>query len=115
MKAAFADVAEKAAAANVSGKTVYFEISPLPYGIWSAGQGTFMDELATLCGVTNVFHDQRAGFGSERRTGDCREPGLHLTNDDYMVNDMDGVTGNLLPRGLGRRDGGEGRPCGAGR
>mgnify|MGYP000455680724 CR=1 FL=1 len=46
MKAAFADVAEKAAAANVSGKTVYFEISPLPYGIWSAGQGTFMDELA---------------------------------------------------------------------
>ena len=33
MKAAFADVAEKAAAANVSGKTVYFEISPLPYGI----------------------------------------------------------------------------------
>ena len=30
MKAAFADVAEKAAAANVSGKTVYFEISPLP-------------------------------------------------------------------------------------
>ena len=54
MQAAFADVA---AAAQDSGKTVYFEISPLQWGLWTAGKGTFMDELATLCGLTNVFAD----------------------------------------------------------
>ena len=115
MKAAFADVAEKAAAANVSGKTVYFEISPLPYGIWSAGQGTFMDELATLCGVTNVLPRPAALVRRERRTGDCREPGLHHHDDELHGQRHGRRDGNLLPRGLGRRDGGEGRPCGAGR
>ena len=92
MKAAFADVAEKAAAANVSGKTVYFEISPLPYGIWSAGQGTFMDELATLCGVTNVFHDQQGWFGASEEQVIAANPDYIITTSNYMVNDMDGVT-----------------------
>ena len=92
MKAAFADVAEKAAAANVSGKTVYFEISPLPYGIWSAGQGTFMDELATLCGVTNVFHDQQRWFGASEEQVIAANPDYIITTTNYMVNNMDGVT-----------------------
>lgn len=38
-------------------KTVYFEVSPLQYGLWTAGSGTFMDELATLLGVKNAFAD----------------------------------------------------------
>ena len=103
MKAAFADVAEKAAAANVSGKTVYFEISPLPYGICDP-----------------VRRDERvprpaALVRRERRTGDCREPGLHHHDDELHGQRHGRRDGNLLPRGLGRRDGGEGRPCGAGR
>ncbi|MBR1710272.1 MAG: ABC transporter substrate-binding protein [Clostridia bacterium] len=40
-----------------TGKTVYFEVSPLQYGLWAAGKGTFMDELATMCGLTNAFAD----------------------------------------------------------
>ena len=40
-----------------SGKTVYFEVSPLQWGLWTAGGGTFMDELAELAGLTNVFGD----------------------------------------------------------
>lgn len=39
------------------GKTVYFEVSPLQYGLWTAGKGTFMDELAEYCGLTNAFSD----------------------------------------------------------
>lgn len=54
MKAAFADIA---ASAENTGKTVYFEISPLQWGLWTAGKGTFMDELATMCGLTNAFAD----------------------------------------------------------
>ena len=52
MQDTFADV--KAKAEN-SGKTVYFEVSPLQWGLWAAGKGTFMDELAEICGLTNAF------------------------------------------------------------
>lgn len=92
MQAAFAEVGEKAAAANVAGKTVYFEISPLPYGIWSAGQGTFMDELATLCGVTNVFHDQNGWFSASEEQVIAANPDYIITTTNYEVNGMDGVT-----------------------
>ena len=54
MEAAFAAIAEKS---QDTGKTVYFEVSPLQWGLWAAGKGTFMDELATLCGLTNAFAD----------------------------------------------------------
>ena len=43
-------------------KTVYFEVSPLQYGLWTAGTGTFMDELANLLGVKNAFADVK-GWG----------------------------------------------------
>ena len=54
MQATFDEIAAKAAA---SGKTVYFEVSPLEWGLWTAGANTFMDELATICGLTNAFAD----------------------------------------------------------
>lgn len=54
MHSAFADIAAKS---ENTGKTVYFEVSPLQWGLWTAGKGTFMDELATLCGLTNAFAD----------------------------------------------------------
>ena len=38
-------------------KTVYFEVSPLEYGLWTAGKGTFMDELAQMIGLKNAFED----------------------------------------------------------
>ncbi|MGI5971511.1 MAG: ABC transporter substrate-binding protein [Oscillospiraceae bacterium] len=38
-------------------KTVYFEVSPLEWGLWTAGRGTFMDEIASLLGVQNAFSD----------------------------------------------------------
>ena len=54
MQAAFADIAARC---GQTGKTVYFEVSPLQYGLWTAGSGTFMDELAAMCGLTNAFAD----------------------------------------------------------
>ena len=54
MQATFDDIAAKS---ESTGKTVYFEISPLQWGLWTAGKGTFMDELATMCGLTNAFAD----------------------------------------------------------
>ena len=54
MQDTFADIQSKA---RDEGKTVYFEVSPLQYGLWTAGKGTFMDELATICGLKNAFDD----------------------------------------------------------
>ncbi len=54
MQTAFADIEARSEA---TGKTVYFEVSPLQWGLWTAGKGTFMDELAAMCGLENAFAD----------------------------------------------------------
>ena len=54
MQATFDEIAAKS---EKSGKTVYFEVSPLQWGLWTAGSSTFMDELAALCGASNAFSD----------------------------------------------------------
>ena len=53
MQAGFADLA----ANPVEGGTVYFEVSPLEYGLWTAGSGTFYNEIADMIGLENVFAD----------------------------------------------------------
>lgn len=55
MKSAFGEMEANKEAGE--GKTVYFEISPLEYGLWTAGPGTFMDEIANMMGLTNIFSD----------------------------------------------------------
>lgn len=55
MKNTFADLEEKASAD--SKQTIYFEVSPLEFGLWTAGSGTFMNEIATMLGLTNTFED----------------------------------------------------------
>ena len=55
MKADLARLSEDAD--RFAGKTVYFEVSPLQYGLWTAGKGTFMNEAAELLGLTNCFGD----------------------------------------------------------
>jgi len=57
MKATFADLISKAAAAGGEQKTIYFEVSPLEFGLWTTGQGTFMNEVAELLGIRNIFDD----------------------------------------------------------
>ena len=54
MQAAFDDIAAKS---EKTEKTIYFEVMPLEWGLWSAGTGTFMHELAELCGMRNAFAD----------------------------------------------------------
>ena len=55
MKAVFAKVRQDASGV---GKTIYFEVSSLAWGDpWTAGKGTFMDELAEMLGLTNIFAD----------------------------------------------------------
>ena len=38
-------------------KTIYFEVSPLQWGLYTAGTGTFMNEIAEMMGLKNCFGD----------------------------------------------------------
>ena len=54
MKAAFAEIEKN----KLDGtKTIYFEVSPLEWGLWTAGSGTFMNEIAEMVGLKNCFAD----------------------------------------------------------
>jgi iron complex transport system substrate-binding protein len=85
MQAKFADVKAKAAANAdaAAGKTIYYEVSPLRYGLWAAGKGTFMDEIGQMLGLTDIFEDVN-GWGQ------VSEEEVIARNPDYIVtNAMD--------------------------
>ena len=56
MKSGFQAVADKVADSQGEA-SIYFEVSPLEYGLWTSGKSTFMDEISTMLGLTNVFAD----------------------------------------------------------
>lgn len=77
MEAEFAALAAQAPAAGEA-KTVYFEVSPLEYGLWTAGGGTFMDEIAGLLGLQNAFADVEGW-------AEISEEQVLQRNPDYIV------------------------------
>lgn len=80
MKDTFSALSAEAAEKNADGtaKTVYFEISPLQYGLWTAGSGTFMNEVAEMLGLTNCFADVDGW-------GEISEEQVIARNPDYIV------------------------------
>lgn len=79
MRGAFDTLEKRAAEAGGDGtKTVYFEISPLEYGLWTAGNGTFMNEIATRLKLKNVFADIE-GWSA------ISEEQVLARNPDYIV------------------------------
>ena len=76
MQRTFLEIAE--AASGDGTKTVYFEVSPLQYGLWTAGSGTFMDEIANMLGLINCFADV-TGWG------EISEEQVLARDPDYIV------------------------------
>jgi len=76
MKAEFKAIKEKSA--KKSEKTIYFEVSPLEYGLWTTGQNTFMQELADIVGVKNIFDDVEGW-------AEISEEQVLERNPDYIV------------------------------
>ena len=81
MQDAFTAVAP---ASKDTGKTVYFEVSPLQWGLWVAGKGTFMDELAGLCGLTNAFADVEGWAAISEEQVLARDPDYIVTTTMYF-------------------------------
>ena len=76
MKSAFAEMAAKSTGDGT--QTVYFEVSPLQYGLWTAGSDTFMDEIAAMLGLKNCFSDV-SGWG------EISEEQVLERNPDFIV------------------------------
>ena len=76
MKDTFTALKDKAA--DQEGGTIYFEVSPLEYGLWAAGAGTFMNEIAEMTGLTNIFEDVD-------QWGEVSEEQVIERNPDYIV------------------------------
>lgn len=54
MKSTFAEY-EKMADEKGEAKTIYYEISPLEYGLWTAGNKTFFNEIGQMLNLENIF------------------------------------------------------------
>lgn len=76
-------VAEKAKEKS-QGATVYFETSPLEWGLWTAGKGTFMDEIAGILGVKNAFGDLEGWQAISPEQAIARDPDYIVTTTMYM-------------------------------
>ena len=76
MQATFAAISANAMGDGT--ETVYFEVSPLAYGLWTAGAGTFMNEIAEMLGLKNAFADV-SGWG------EISEEQVIERNPDYIV------------------------------
>lgn len=80
IQATFDDIRAKS---ENTGKTVYFEVSPLEWGLWAAGKNTFMDELAAICGLTNAFADVEGWGEVSQEQVIARDPDYIITTTLY--------------------------------
>jgi len=76
MKSDFDELSKKAA--EKDGGTVYFEVSPLEYGLWTTGTNTFMNEISVMLGLENIFADV-SGWAA------ISEEQVLSRNPDYIV------------------------------
>ena len=75
---------ELSESASGQGKTVYFEVSPLEYGLWTAGKGTFMNEIAEMLGMKNVFDDVEGWAEISEEQVLARDPDYIVTITMYF-------------------------------
>jgi iron complex transport system substrate-binding protein len=84
MKQSFADIQSKVEAHKATKppeptpEKIYFEVSPLQYNLWASGSNTFMDEIATMLGLDNVFADVNGW-------AEISEEQVIERNPDYIV------------------------------
>lgn len=82
MTLSFAALAEKAK--DKEGGSVYFEVSPLAFGLWVAGAGTFMDEIATILNLKNAFDDIEGWQAISEEQVLTRDPDIIVTTTMYF-------------------------------
>lgn len=74
-------------------KSVFFEISAMPY-IYSFGSGTFLDEMISLIGAENVMGGQAGWIPVTEEDAVAANPDVILTSVDYI----DDPVGEIMAR-----------------
>lgn len=69
-------------------RSVYFEISPAPY-LYSAGSGTYLDEMIRWIGGENVLAGQTGWLSVEGETVVAADPDVIFTNVNYINDPVD--------------------------
>ena len=64
--------------------SAYYEVSPLEYGLWTAGTGSFLDEIGSLSGLTNAFSDAGAWAEVSEEQVLARNPEVIVTVSMYF-------------------------------
>jgi len=93
MKKAFDGIREQVKDKTAS--RVYIEISPVEYGPWTCGKGTFQDELLALIGAQNIFGDIEGWQKVSEEQVIERNPDFIFTTDMYSNPDP---VGEILGR-----------------
>jgi iron complex transport system substrate-binding protein len=79
MQSDFAEIARLAQEKKAEdSKSIYFEVSPLEFGLWAAGSNTFMDEITAMLGLENTFADVKMW-------GEVSQEQVIERNPDYIV------------------------------
>ena len=76
---------------------VYVEVSPLQYGLWSCGEGTFVQELLVLVGAENIFRDVSGWSAVSEEQVIERNPDIILTTASPLTGIEDPV-GDIVGR-----------------
>jgi len=81
MKSAFEELK---ADSSDTGLTVYYEVSSVAWGDpWTAGSGTFMDEIGSMLGLTNIFSDVSGWAAVSQEQVIERNPDIIVTVEMY--------------------------------
>ncbi len=95
MKKGFEEIREE-----VRGKaqrTVYVEVSPLQYGLWSCGKNTFIQELIDIVGAKNIFDDVEGWTSVSEEQVLQRNPDIILTTASPLTGIKDPI-GDIVSR-----------------
>lgn len=77
MKAGFDELKEKSI--NKEALNAYIEVSPLQFGLWTCGKGTFIQELLDIVNINNVFDDLEGWAEVSEEQVIDRNPDIILT------------------------------------
>lgn len=95
MQAGFETIKEE-----VKGKapqSVYVEVSPLQYGLWSCGHNTFIQELINIIGAENVFEEVEGWAAVSEEQVLARNPAVILTTASPLTG-IDDPVGEIMGR-----------------
>ncbi len=82
MQESFLSITERVG--DREGVSAYYEVSPLQWGLWAAGEGTFMDEIGNLMKLENIFSDVAGWAEVSEEAVISRDPGVIVTTTMYF-------------------------------